>query len=74
MNTLSNFRAYAGNLSPCQERLARLYFYDKEGFAREVIHGRQPGAGFSYLFDLLREFERKQRREAKKVFNVRTLP
>lgn len=41
MNTLSNFRTYAGNLSPCQVRLAKLYFYDKEGFAKEVIHGEE---------------------------------
>ena len=73
MNTLCLFKQFAGNITPCQERLAKLYFYDKEKFAREVIHGRAPAPGYNYLFDLIGEFERKRAREARKYFNVRTI-
>jgi hypothetical protein len=73
MNTVRLFAQFCGKLTPCQEVLARLYFFDKERFAREVIHGKAPAPGYNYLFDLIKEFERKRAREAKKRFNVRTI-
>ncbi len=59
-------------LSPCQERLAKEYFEDKETFARSVVLCPR-AAGKSFLFDLIKWFERGLDEDRKKRVNVRTL-
>jgi hypothetical protein len=59
-------------LSPCQERLAKEYFRDKEAFARSVVYCPRI-AGQSLLFEQIRWFERYAAEDWKKLCNVRTL-
>ena len=77
MKTVDRFKTYCRqkdtNLTPCQVRLADLYFNDKEEFAKTMVLC-PVAAGRTFLFRLIGEFERMRTAEKKKICNVRTLP
>jgi hypothetical protein len=69
---LSYCQRQSVKLSPCQERLAKEYFTDKEVFARSVVYCPRI-AGQSLLFEQIKWFERRAAEDRKKLCNVGAL-